>query len=80
MPMVLAGRARPMSQYYDNLVELARICSRRAILAEREDVARTLRLMAREYVQEAAKLDGGKIPDVGLICLKEARQRYARAS
>jgi hypothetical protein len=68
-----------MPQHYDNLVELARICSRQASLAESEDVARTLRRMAREYVQEAAKLDGGKIPDVGLVCLKETRQRRARA-
>jgi hypothetical protein len=68
-----------MSQHYDNLVELARICSRQASLVEREDVARTLRRMAREYAQEAAKLDDGKIPDIGLVCLKEARQRRARS-
>jgi hypothetical protein len=68
-----------MSQHYDNLVELARICSRQASLADREDVARTLRRMAREYVQEAGKLDDGKIPDIGLVCLKEARQRHARS-
>jgi thiaminase len=71
----------PMPQHdYYNLVELARICSRQASLAQTEDVARTLRRMAREYVQEAAKLDDGKIPDIGLVCLKEVRQRRARAS
>ena len=79
MPRVLAGRARPMSQHYDNLVELARICSRQASLAEEEDVSRTLRRMAREYVQEAEKLDDGKIPDIDLVCLKEVRQRHARS-
>jgi hypothetical protein len=52
-----------MSQYYDNLVELACICTRQAKLAQTEDVARTLHRMAREYLQEAAKLDDGKIPD-----------------
>jgi hypothetical protein len=26
------------------------------------------------YVQEAAKLDGGKLPDIGLVCLKESLQ------
>ena len=69
-----------MSQHYDNLVELARICSRQASLAEREDVARTLRRLAREYLQEAGKLDDGKIPDIDLVCLKEAQQRRARTS
>jgi hypothetical protein len=69
-----------MPQHYDHLVELARICSRQASLAQTEDVARTLRRMAREYVQEAAKLDDGKIPDVGLVCLKEARQRRSGSS
>jgi len=69
-----------MSQHYDNLVELARICSRRASLAQTEDVARVLRRMAREYMQEAAKLDDGKIPDIGVVCIKEARRRHARAS
>jgi len=68
-----------MQQPYYNLLELARICARQASLAQTEDVARTLRRMAREYVQEAAKLDDDKIPDVGLVCLKEARQRRARS-
>jgi hypothetical protein len=68
-----------MPQHFYNLLQLARICSRQASLAQTEDVARTLRRMAREYVQEAAKLDDGKIPDIGLVCLKEARQRHARS-
>jgi hypothetical protein len=51
-----------MQRYYE-LVELARICSRQAQIAQTEQVARTLRRMAREYVQEAAKLDGGKVPE-----------------
>ena len=52
---------------YDDLVELARICSRQAQTAQTEQVARTLRRMAREYLQEAAKLDDGKVPDIGLV-------------
>jgi len=55
------------SQHYYSLVELARICSRQASLAQTEDVARTLRRMAREYLQEAAKLDDGEIPDIGRV-------------
>ena len=66
-------------QHYYSLVELARICSRQASLAQTEDVARTLRRMAREYVQEAAKLDDGKISAIALVSLKEARQRHARS-
>jgi len=69
-----------MQQTYYNLLELARICSRQASLAQTEDVARTLRRMAREYLQEAAKLDDCKIPGIGLVCLKEARQHRARTS
>jgi hypothetical protein len=56
-----------MLQYYNDLVELARICWRQAKSVQTEQVARTLRRMAREYVQEAAKLDDGKPPDIGLV-------------
>jgi hypothetical protein len=52
---------------YFKLVELARICLRQAKLAQTEQAAHTLRRMAREYLQEAAKLDGGKLPDIGLL-------------
>jgi hypothetical protein len=51
-----------MSQHYYNLVELARICWRQAKLVQTEQVARTLRRMASEYVEEAAKLDDGRPP------------------
>jgi len=73
-------KVRPMPQHYYALLELARICSRQASLAQTEDIARTLRRMASEYVQEAGKLDDGKIPDIGLVGLKEARQRRATTS
>jgi len=68
-----------MPQQYYNLVELARICSRQARLAQTKNVARTLRLMASEYMREAAKLDDGKISAIALVSLKEARQRHARS-
>ena len=49
---------------YDELVELARICWREAHRS-RDDVARELRRMASQYQQQAAELDGGKLPDIG---------------
>lgn len=49
---------------YDELVELARMCWREAHRS-RDDVARELRRMARQYQQQAATLDGGKLPDIG---------------
>ena len=60
-------------RYYE-LVELAHICKRQAQLAQTEQVARTLRRHAREYLQEAAKFDGGKVPDIGLVCMKQSRR------
>jgi hypothetical protein len=65
-----------MRDYHD-LVELARICSHQAQITQTEQVARTLRRMAREYLQEAARLDGGKVPEIGLVCLK-ARRSHAK--
>ena len=49
---------------YDELVELARMCWREA-QRSRDDVAFELRRMARRYQDQAAKLDGGKLPDIG---------------
>jgi hypothetical protein len=69
-----------MPSQYSDLVELARVCSHQAQITETEQVARTLRRMAREYLQEAAKLDGGTVPDIGLVCLKETRRRHANPS
>lgn len=54
---------RPMPSY-DELVELARMCWREAHRS-RDDVARELRRMASHYQQQAAMLDGGKLPDIG---------------
>lgn len=49
---------------YDELVELARMCWREAHRS-RDDVARELRRMAHQYQQQAATLNGGKLPDIG---------------
>lgn len=49
---------------YEELVELARICWRQAHLTQSEEVARHLHKMAQQFQQEAAKLDGGKLPDL----------------
>jgi hypothetical protein len=50
---------------YDECAELARLCRRQSHLAQTRDVALELRHMAREYLDKAAKLDGGKRPDPG---------------
>ena len=52
-------------QRYHDLVDLARLCWRQAQMAPTEGVAHTFRQMATEYLQEAAKLDGGEVPDLG---------------
>jgi hypothetical protein len=49
---------------YEELVELARMCWREAHRS-RDDVARELRRMARQYQQQAAALNGGELPDIG---------------
>jgi hypothetical protein len=54
---------------YFELVELARICWRNSQTAGTQEAARTLRRIAEEYLQEAAKLDDGKVPDIGLVCV-----------
>jgi hypothetical protein len=44
---------------------LARICALNARLASSKKVAAEFWTMAHEYQQEAAKLDGGLLPDIG---------------
>jgi hypothetical protein len=69
-------REGAMLRRYYELVELARGCWRQSQKAQTEQVARTLRRLARQYLQEAATLDGGKVPEIGLVCLK-AQPRQA---
>lgn len=49
---------------YEELVELARICMRQARIAQTKEVAAELQRMAREYQDKAARLTGGKLPDL----------------
>jgi len=46
---------------------LARLCALNARLASSKEVAAELWAMAHEYQQEAAKLDGGHLPDIGAL-------------
>jgi hypothetical protein len=50
---------------YSEAFELATMCARHSRLASTKQVARVLWKMAREYQAEAAKLDNGKMPDLG---------------
>jgi hypothetical protein len=52
-----------MREHHD-FVELARLCWRQAQVVQTEGLAHTLRQMATEYVEEAAKLDDRKIPNI----------------
>jgi hypothetical protein len=55
-----------MPAAYDELVELARICWRQARVAQTNGLAPELLRMAHEYQQKAAKLDRGKLPEIGV--------------
>lgn len=50
---------------YQKLAETARMCWRQARLTKDKEVAHLLRRMAKEFQQAAAKLDGGRPPDIG---------------
>jgi hypothetical protein len=52
---------------YNDLVELARICAKNSYAANTKEVAAELWKMAREYQERAAKLDSGKLPDIGKL-------------
>jgi len=49
---------------YAELVELARMCWRQSHLSQTDGAARELRRMALKYQQDAAALNGGKVPDL----------------
>jgi hypothetical protein len=49
----------------EQLVELTRLCANQARATSAKDVAATLWRMAQEYQQKAARLDSGKLPDIG---------------
>jgi hypothetical protein len=52
-------------QTYDDFVELALIYARNAHTASSRDVSAALWRMAIEHRDKAAKLNGGKGPDIG---------------
>ena len=51
-------------QPYEDLVELAKICIRQARGCILPEAATELRRMAKEYQEQAATLNGGKLPDI----------------
>ena len=50
---------------YSEALELAVMCARNAHLSSNKQVAHELWKMAQEYQFEAAKLDDGRLPDLG---------------
>ena len=50
---------------YEELVDLAMTCVKQAHITTSKDVAYELWRMAIRYQQQAADLDGGKLPDIG---------------
>ncbi len=52
-------------QTYEEFAELARICAKNAHLASQKEVGRVLWKMALEYQKKAAKLDHGKLIEIG---------------
>jgi hypothetical protein len=50
---------------FDEFLEMAMLCARNSRIATNKEVAAELWRMALEYQQQAAKLDGGKLPEIG---------------
>lgn len=53
-------------QTHDDLSQLARICAENARIASSNQIALELWKMAQEYQAKAAKLNSGKVPDIGM--------------
>ena len=51
-------------QSYKDLVELAKICIRQARACILPEAAAELARMAKEYQEQPAALDGGRLPDI----------------
>jgi hypothetical protein len=49
---------------YLDLVDLARTCMKRARQSASPSVAAAFRALAKDYQQQAAELNGGKLPDI----------------
>jgi hypothetical protein len=52
-------------QSYEQLVELAKLCANQSHVSFSKETAAELWRMAKEYQADAAKLDGGNLPDIG---------------
>jgi hypothetical protein len=65
LPLVESLNKAGAMPTYDDFVELALICARNAHTATSRDVSAVLRRMAIEHRDKAAKLNGGKEPDIG---------------
>lgn len=52
-------------QSYDDLVHLARLCGQESRISVIKEAAAELWRMAEEYQRQAARLDGGKLPEIG---------------
>jgi hypothetical protein len=50
---------------YDDFIAMALLCAKNARSAQTKEVAVQLWKMACEYQEKAAKLDFGKMPDIG---------------
>ena len=50
---------------YQELIDLAMTCVKQAHITTSKDVAYELWRMAIGYQQQAAQLNGGKLPDIG---------------
>jgi hypothetical protein len=49
----------------DECVDLARMCWRQAHLTTSPEVAAHFRKMEHQYQQQAAMMDGGRLPEIG---------------
>ena len=52
-------------QNYDAALELARVCASQARISTSKEAAAELWRMAEEYQEQAARLNGGKWPEIG---------------
>jgi hypothetical protein len=52
-------------QRNETLIELARLCAQQSRASTIKEAAAELWLMAKEYQEEAARLNGGKLPEIG---------------
>ena len=52
-------------QTFDDFAELAKLCAAQARLTTSQDVAHALWKMATDYQQRAAKIDSGRLPEIG---------------